>query len=70
MSDLANIHAALGETERALDALDRAFDERSDHLPYVRVNPRLDGLRGHPRFQMLLERMGLVTDPTSEADVH
>ena len=60
--DLAIIHAALGETERALDALDRAFDERSDHLPYIRVNPRLDVLRGHPRFQALLERMGLVKD--------
>ena len=63
--DFALIHAALGETATALDWLERAFEEHSDHLPYIRVNPRLDPLRGEPRFQELLRRMGLETDPTS-----
>ncbi len=62
--DIAIIHAALGDVDTSLDWMDRAYEERSDHLPYIRVNPRLDVLRGHPRFQDLLQRMGLATDPT------
>jgi len=64
--DIAIIHTALGEVETALDWLERAFEERSDHLPYIRVNPRLDPLREQPRFRTLLQRMGLEMDPTSE----
>lgn len=63
--DIAIIHAALGEIDTALDWMDRAFEERSDHLPYIRVNPRLDILRDQPRFRDLLQRMGLETDPTT-----
>jgi eukaryotic-like serine/threonine-protein kinase len=63
--DIAIIHAALGEFETALGWMERAYGERSDHLPYIRVNPRLDALRGHVRFRDLLERMGLAVDPTS-----
>jgi tetratricopeptide (TPR) repeat protein len=63
--DFALIHAALGETATALDWMDRAFEEHLDHLPYIRVNPRLDPLRGEPRFKELLRQMGLETDPTS-----
>lgn len=63
--DFAIIHAALGEAEIALDWMERAYEERSDHLPYIRVNPRLDVLRTHPRFVDILRRMGLETDPTS-----
>ncbi|MCP3981797.1 MAG: protein kinase [bacterium] len=57
--DIAIVYAALGESESALDWLERAFDERADHLPYLKVNPRLDVLRSAPRFKTLLQRMGL-----------
>jgi serine/threonine-protein kinase len=57
--DIAIIHAALGDHPTALDRLDRAYEERADHLPYAGVNPRLDSLRSEPRFQRLLDRMGL-----------
>ncbi len=58
--DIAIIHAALGEEDEALDRLEQAFAERADHLPYIKVNPRLDGLRGTPRFESVLRRMGLA----------
>jgi serine/threonine-protein kinase len=57
--DISITHTALGERQPALDWLDRAFEERADHLPYIKVNPRLDPLRSEPRFQSLLDRMGL-----------
>ncbi len=55
--DVCLIYLALGDRERALDWLERAFEERSDHLPYLQVNPRLDGLRGEPRYRQLEARM-------------
>jgi serine/threonine-protein kinase len=62
--DIAIIHAALEETRQALNWLERAYDERADHLPYLKVNPRLDALRSDPRFERLMERMGLTPRDT------
>ncbi len=55
--DVCLIHLALGDLERAIEWLQRAYEERSDHLPYLRVNPRLDALRGDPRYRQLVARM-------------
>jgi TolB-like protein/Tfp pilus assembly protein PilF len=60
--DIALIYGALGEKSQALDWLEKAVDERSDHAPYLMVNPRVDALRSAPRFQKLLDRMGLPPD--------
>jgi TolB-like protein/tetratricopeptide (TPR) repeat protein len=59
--DLTIIHTALGDHEQAFECLERAFEEHSDHLPYLAVNPRLDALRDDPRLDNLLRRMGLPT---------
>jgi hypothetical protein len=48
----------LGENERALDWAERAFDDRRGWLAYLTVNPMLDPLRGHPRFEALVKRVG------------
>jgi len=58
--DVATICAALGDHDRALDWLERAHAERADHLPYIKVNPRLDPLRSSPRFLRLMRRMGFA----------
>jgi eukaryotic-like serine/threonine-protein kinase len=54
------LHAALGETEPALDWLERAHEQRRGWLAYLNVEPALDGLRAHPRFRRLQERMRLA----------
>nr|MBA2457903.1 tetratricopeptide repeat protein [Gemmatimonadales bacterium] len=54
------LHAALGENDAAFEWLDRAYDDRRGWLAYLRVEPRLDGLRGDPRFARLLGRMRLA----------
>jgi TolB-like protein/Flp pilus assembly protein TadD len=58
--DIAIIYTALDDKSTALEWLERAYAERADHLPYIKVNPRLDGLRSEPRFQKIMEQMGLL----------
>lgn len=55
---VATIYAALGDKDRALNSLERGVRERS-LLPVVLRDPKLDPLRGEPRFQALLRRAGL-----------
>jgi TolB-like protein/tetratricopeptide (TPR) repeat protein len=55
----AAIHAGLGNTEAALDWLDRALADRSSWLVFLRVEPWWDGLRTNARFEQLLQRMRL-----------
>ncbi len=56
----AIVHLGLGDRERALEHLERAFEERDSWISFAQVNPALDELRSEPRFQALVERMGLV----------
>ena len=54
---LALIYTALSDNEQAFQWLETAFKDRSDMLVYLRVEPRLDPLRNHPRFDKLLRKM-------------
>jgi TolB-like protein/Flp pilus assembly protein TadD len=56
---IALVHAGLGDRDQALAWLDKAYAERSDYMPYLRLEPMLDGLRSDPRFAALVERVGL-----------
>ena len=55
---IAEVYLSLGERQRALDALDRAFAEKAIWLPLINVNPAFDDVRGDPRFKSLLGRLG------------
>lgn len=57
---IAQIYMGLGNTDTALDWLERAIEERNVgyHLPSV--EPIYDPLRSNPRFQGLLRRMNLL----------
>jgi len=66
---LAVVHAALGETTLALDALERAFAARDTQLVFLKDDPRWAGLRKEPRFVALmralkLDRYGSGLSPT------
>lgn len=56
---LAVVHASLGDIDGAFAELERAFEERSDFLAYLKVEPHWDPLRSDPRFAGMLRRVGL-----------
>jgi serine/threonine protein kinase/tetratricopeptide (TPR) repeat protein len=56
---VAFVSAALGKADTAFGWLERAFDEQDSLLVWLRVDPRLDNLRSDPRFEDLVERVGL-----------
>jgi eukaryotic-like serine/threonine-protein kinase len=57
---IAKVYAGLGENTQAMALLNRAFQDRSDQLTGLRVEPAFDPLRADPRFVDLLRRVGLA----------
>jgi serine/threonine protein kinase/Flp pilus assembly protein TadD len=57
---IAAIHAGLGEKDQAFLWLEKAYEERSGWLIWLRAEPGSDPLRSDPRFQDLLRRIGLT----------
>jgi tetratricopeptide (TPR) repeat protein len=53
----AQIYVGLGDKDKALQWLEKAYQERSGSIWKLRVEPRWDPLRSDPRFQDLLRRM-------------
>jgi TolB-like protein/Tfp pilus assembly protein PilF/predicted Ser/Thr protein kinase len=55
----ATVLTYLGRTDEALDHLERAFEERSPAMVYMKLVPRLDpSLADDPRTRSLIRRMG------------
>lgn len=55
----AIVYAGLGDIETALDWLEKAFEEHSYWLIYLKCDPALDSLRSNPRFIVLEEKIFL-----------
>jgi TolB-like protein len=58
--DFAVMYTGLGDNDRGLGWLNKAFDEHSGFMVYVYLDPRLKSLRPDARFQDLLRRMGFA----------
>jgi hypothetical protein len=57
---MATIYAGLGETDKAFAFLEESYAQKSMSLPaWLESDLTLDVLRSDPRFQNLLNRMGL-----------
>jgi serine/threonine-protein kinase len=54
----AQVHGALGETDRALEFLEEGIEIRSPYVGYLGVDPRWDPIREDPGFQAVLDRLG------------
>ncbi len=59
-TQVAHLYAYAGEKDRALDWLEKAYQERASQLVTINVAPGWDSLRDAPRFQSLLRRMNFL----------
>jgi len=54
---IALVYAGLGENDHAMSWLQRAFDDRSTSMVYLKLDPELSSLHSDPRFEQLSHRI-------------
>ena len=59
LKEMALVYGELGQRDRAFDYLDRAYADHPGNLLNLSVDPAADSLRADPRFDRLMERLGL-----------
>jgi tetratricopeptide (TPR) repeat protein len=62
---VALVYAGLGDEGKAFEFLEKAFDERSTLLTYLKMDPRFDSLRTDPRFHAVMRRLNFLEDPVA-----
>jgi tetratricopeptide (TPR) repeat protein len=63
----ALMYLALGDKERAVDEMERAYRERAGwNVFLIKADPLLDDLRGNPRFEALVQKV--FSPKKAEAD--
>ena len=55
--DIALTHLGLGEQDEAIAWLERGYEGRDHQMVFLKVDPRLDGVRGRRDFGRVMERM-------------
>jgi TolB-like protein/DNA-binding winged helix-turn-helix (wHTH) protein/Tfp pilus assembly protein PilF len=60
---LAALHVRAGENKKALDYLDRAYEQRSPRLSWINSQSIWNPLRADPRFQELIRKMQFPARP-------
>jgi pentatricopeptide repeat protein len=58
--DVAGVYSVLGEKDKAIEWLERAYNERSFYLPLSNIDFVFDNVRNDPRYQALIKKIGLV----------
>ena len=54
---IATVYVGLGQTNEAIEWLNRAADERSNWMIFLNVDPVFDPLRDEPRFKQIADRI-------------
>ena len=55
---MAVVNVALGDQNQAFFWLDKSYEDRSEHMLYLKVEPLMDPLHNDPRFAALVKRVG------------
>jgi serine/threonine-protein kinase len=55
--DMASIYIGLGQSDEALQWLDKAFEEHAYLLIYLKVDPLMDPLRPKKQFKKILQKI-------------
>jgi serine/threonine-protein kinase len=58
-SNMSIFYVMLKNHARALDYLEKAYENRSAQMVYIGVQAEFDSLHAEPRFQALLKKIGL-----------
>ena len=56
-AEIALIYLGMGESERTIDWLERAYQDHHYFVLSLRRDRLFDGLRSEPRFQELMRRL-------------
>jgi adenylate cyclase len=56
---VALVVGGLRQNDQGLDWLEKAYQDRSNGLIFLKVDPERDSLRSNPRFQSLQRRVAL-----------
>jgi tetratricopeptide (TPR) repeat protein len=56
-ADIAAIYLYMGDRDRTFEWLEKAYNERSFSMVYLKVHPGYDPIRSDPRFARLLARL-------------
>jgi len=59
LSTITLRYAALRDTDKVFEWLEKAYDERSPWLSYIKTHPDFDVIRDDSRYTSLLRKMGL-----------
>jgi adenylate cyclase len=57
--EVATAYASLGNRDRAFEYLHKGMDDRADCMAWLRAEPWMDSIRSDPRYNRLLEEVGL-----------
>jgi len=58
--DIAGFHAFIGETDKAFEWLERAYEEKEFSLLRLTRDDMLDSVREDPRYKSLIKRLGFA----------
>ena len=57
--DVAIMYVGLGDKERAMEQLNKAYDDRAGWIIFLNVEPIFDPIRSDPAFEELVRRLKL-----------
>jgi len=57
--NIAIVYLGLGDKDRTIEWLERAYAERSFYLPFIKADPHMDAFHSDPRFAEFVKRVGL-----------
>ena len=56
---IATLYTRAGMKNEALEWFEKAFEAHDLNMPYLNCDPIFDDLRGDPKFQNLIKKLGL-----------
>ena len=57
---IASVYVALGDNERGIAWLEKAYEERAELLVFLKVAPNFDPVRSDPRYIKIMQGVGLL----------